>query len=137
MAHCRLRAICDRIINFLKIFFLSKYFTLGLISVINYCYNMHNNINVVNVAIMITVSLMINYLNGKFSLLIAMSFITNYVIYMRASSIKYVVHRTFRFGVVSFFLFFSRNLTKRKKRKEFNQERTRKELYSTNIGTCL
>ena len=72
---------------------------------------MRDDINVVNIAIMITVSLMINYLNGKFSLLIAMSFITNYVIYMRASSIKYVVHRTFRFGVVSFFLFFSRNLT--------------------------
>lgn len=38
--------------NFLPL----KYFTLGLVSVINYLYNMRNNINnVVNIAIMITV----------------------------------------------------------------------------------
>lgn len=68
---------------------------------------MRNNINnVVNIAIMITVSLMVNYLNGTFFLLMAMSVIANYVVCMRASNgIRYVVHRTFRLGVVFFFFF--------------------------------
>lgn len=66
---------------------------------------MHNNINdVVNIPIMITVSLMINYLNGTFPLLMAMSIIANCKVCMRApNGIRYVVQRTFRLGVFVFF----------------------------------
>lgn len=61
---------------------------------------MRNNINnVVNISMMITVSLMINYLEWYTSLLMAMSVITSYVICMRASSgIRYVV-QNFRLGI--------------------------------------
>ena len=73
-----------------------------------------------------------------FSLLMAMSFIANYVVCMRASSgIRYVVHRTFRLGVVSFFLsfflFFLVNLTQERNEENLTKERTRKELYIRRI----
>lgn len=96
---------------------------------------MRNNINnVVNIAIMITVSLMVNYLNGTFFLLMAMSVIANYVVCMRASNgIRYVVHRTFRLGVVFFFFFLVVNVRKN----EETKPRIRKELFDKYRNTFV
>lgn len=101
---------------------------------------MRNNINnVVNIPIMITVLFFstINYLNGTFSLLMAMFVIANYIVCMRVpNGIRYVVQRTFRlgvFGIFSFFHFFF--IVNVIKTKETNRET--KENYSSNTGTRL